>query len=175
MKLQFLSAAAVFLICTGCMSVVVSEDGQPVGSRAGLLMVNPAAGSLDADIESMAEVSYEKVIDPKDSSLVTLGYGTYADDDTESEVLYILAGGRFYPVGMAPSGLFIHGDVGIGEYRYDPAGTDDYAFMWGVGTGYKFTIDWIVFEAGAGYMSTSFRESESEMLPVLRIQAGATF
>ena len=116
-RLFTLLSAIILVIFTGCTGVVVEEDGRPVGSRDSMIMVNPC-GNVMNDLDSLVEICYEKVLDPKDSSSYIIGYGkdTYNENDTTA--LYALASGRYYPQGGAPEGFFINADVGAGHYTY---------------------------------------------------------
>ncbi len=167
-------SAAVIIMSSGCMNVVVERDGEPVGGREGLVVINPAGGLL-SDLTAVTEVTYEKTVNQNDSSLVTLGYGKDERDNNESTALYVLAGGRYYPMGNAPEGFFINGDIGAGYFDYKLADNADVTFLYGIGTGYKFLLGAVVFEIGAAYLKMDFKEDESEFIPVSRVQLGMTF
>ena len=170
----------LFLLCiiaaavSGCMNVMVERDGEPIGGREGLIMINPA-GQLLSDVSTVAEVTYEKTVNQNDSSLLTLGYGKDERDNNDSTAFYLLAGGRYYPMGKAPEGFFINGDIGAGYFDYKPTDNTDITFLYGIGTGYKFLVGAVVLEIGAAYIHMDFKEEDPEFLPVGRIQLGMTF
>jgi hypothetical protein len=174
--MKLIVTAMILIAClgSGCMTVQEERDGEPIGSREGLIMVNPA-GHLLSDVKSVVEVAYERTVNQKDSSLVTIGFGQDERDGNDTNAIYLLAGGRFYPMGKAPTGFFIHGDVGVGHYDYNLTDNTKYTFMYGINVGYKYLLNAFVFEIGAGYLHVDYKENDGEYLPMARVQAGMTF
>lgn len=174
LKQYFLLVITGMILSAGCVPVPVEEDGEPIGSRDRFLMVNPV-GSAISTVKLLTEITYEKVLNRKDTSSVTVGYGVDDRDESDSSALYLLAGGRYYPWGNAPEGFFLHGDIGIARFHYNITDDSDSIFIYGFSLGYKFVIGMFVLELGGGWLNTEFIEDEQEFTPILRVQGGMKF
>ena len=175
MALKVICAVTV-VICTalaGC-SAVVEEDGEPVGSRESMIMVNPTGNAVN-DLDYLFEICYEQVIDPKNSSSFILGAGKDTENDNDTSAIYLLASGRYYPVEGAPNGFFVNLDVGAGHYTYKNTDNTDVTFMYGMSLGYKFMLSGFILDLGAGMLKTDFIEDDQHFTKILRIQAGMRF
>jgi hypothetical protein len=166
-------AFSVIIMFTGCLAMPVEEEDS-ISNRPEYFYVNPL-GHLASELDSLAEFSYEKVTDDKSSSLFTLGYGSDGRDKYESNAIYLLAGGRYYPWGPAPEGFFIHGDIGGGYYSYDLTDESAITFMLGMTAGFKVILNGFALDMGGGVMRTEFREDEQTYSRILRFQAGFEF
>jgi hypothetical protein len=165
----------VMFVCgLGCNTYVTERDGEPVRERANVVMVNPA-GHVLSDLDNLIEICYEKVVDPRDSSSVIIGYGKDTHKDNDTAAFYLLASGRYYPMGKAPSGFFINADIGAGHYTYKLTDNTDWTFMYGMTVGYKIMMGDFAFDMGAGMLKTDFEEGEEDFTPILRFQLGMRF
>ena len=168
------TATAVILAVLGGCSAVVEEDGEPVGARDSIVMINPAGNAIN-DLDYLFEICYEWVIDSKNTSTIVLGAGKDTEDENDTSAIYILASGRYYPIEEAPNGFFINLDIGAGHYTYKNTDNTDVTFMYGMSLGYKFMLGGFAIDLGAGVLKTDFIEDDQDYTNILRIQAGMKF
>lgn len=174
MNIRILCAAvSVLFVFSGC-SEIVERDGEPVGNRDSMIMVNPAGNAVN-DLDYLFEICYEQVIDPKNSSSFILGAGKDTEDDNDTSAIYVLASGRYYPIEGAPNGFFVNLDVGAGHYTYRDTDNTDVTFMYGMSLGYKFMLGGFLIDLGGGVLKTDFDEEDEHFTNILRVQAGMKF
>ncbi|MFC1479486.1 hypothetical protein ACFL6F_02715 [Planctomycetota bacterium] len=172
-RVIFTAAAVICALCAGC-SAVVEEDGEPVGSRDSMIMVNPVGNAVN-DLDYLFEFCFEQVNDTKNTSSFILGAGKDTENDNDTSAIYFLGSGRYYPIDGAPNGLFVNLDIGAGHYTYRNTDNTDVTFMYGMSVGYKIMFSGFIVDLGAGVLKTDFIEDDQSFTNILRLQVGMKF